>query len=212
MSNKEEKGFTNIIIILSIIIITVALYFLMGATLEDKPLAGRGSEIDRQHKADIGGDFTLLDQNGFVFTDNQLNGKISMIYFGFSACPDICPTSLNKMAEVTSTLDKYGIDVTPVFVSLDPKRDTPEALKKYLAEYHSKFIGLTGDEAEIKKVADKFKVFFSVSAGSDASKDDYILDHTSLVYIMDKNGDYKTHFHLDTKPEEMIEYIRRNKN
>jgi protein SCO1/2 len=131
-----------------------------------------------------------------------------MIYFGFAHCPDICPTSLKKMSDVVDTVNKYGIDITPVFITLDPERDTPEILQKYLTNFNSRFIGLTGSEDDIKSAADKFKVYYSLAEGS--NKDDYLLDHTSLIYIMDRDGNYSKHFHLDSKPEEIVEYIRMN--
>ncbi|MES2214981.1 MAG: SCO family protein [Pseudomonadota bacterium] len=210
MSVQEERGFTKIVAVIAIIIITVAIYFIMTSTIQDKPLAGRGGEIDRKGDADIGGDFTLIDQDGKTFTNTQLKGKLSLIYFGFTFCPDICPTSLQKITKVIETLDKYGKDVTPVFITIDPKRDTSESLKKYLANFHPKLIGLTGEEKDIKDTADKFKVFYAPAPGSGTGRNDYLLDHTSLVYIMDKNGKYMKHFHIDSSPEEIIEYIRVN--
>jgi protein SCO1/2 len=210
MSDKEDQGFTKIVAVVAIVIVTVAIYFIMTSQIQDKPLAGRGSEIDRKNIADIGGDFILIDQDGKTFTSTQLLGKPSLIYFGFAFCPDICPTSLLKMKNVVETLDKYGIDVTPVFITIDPKRDTSESLKKYLANFHSKFIGLTGSEEDIKSTSDKFKVYYAPTPDSGTKRNDYLLDHTSLVYVMDKNGKYMKHFHIDSKPEEIIEYIRIN--
>lgn len=210
MSDKEEQGFTKIVVVIAIVIVTVAIYFIMTSQIQDKPLAGRGSEIDRKNISDIGGDFTLIDQDGKTFTNTQLLGKPSLIYFGFAFCPDICPTSLSKMKNVVETLDKYGIDVTPVFITVDPKRDTSEVLKKYLANFHSKFIGLTGSEEDIKSASDKFKVYYAPAQGSGTNSNEYLLDHTSLIYVMDKNGRYMKHFHIDSKPEEIIEYIRIN--
>lgn len=210
MSQNEEKGLTKVLILFAIIIAVVAIYFIMTSSIKDKPLAGRGSEIDRQGSVDIGGEFTLIDQNGQPFGSEQLRGKTALVYFGFSFCPDICPTSLHKMAKVVETLGKYNIVVTPVFISLDPERDTSEILKKYLATFGDTFIGLTGDKTKVKAVADKFKVFYAVAPGSTVGKSGYLLDHTSLLYIMDKNGKYMHHFHIDSSPEEIVEYLRVN--
>ena len=210
MSHQEGRGFTKIVIVIAIVVVTCAIYFMMTSSIQDKPLAGRGSAIDRGGSADIGGNFTLTDQNGNAFNSAQLKDKPSLIYFGFTFCPDICPTSLQKITKVVDTLDKYGIDVNPVFITIDPKRDTAESLKKYLANFNSKFIGLTGDEKDIKETADKFKVYYALAQGSNTGRSDYLLDHTSLVYVMDKNGKYMAHFHIDSKPEEIIEYVRIN--
>ena len=195
---------------MAIVFTVVAIYFIISSSIDDKPLSGRGSQIDRAGAVDIGGAFTLTDQDGKVFASSTLEGKPSIIYFGFSYCPDICPTSLHKITEVVNTLDKYGITVTPVFITLDPKRDTAEVLKKYLAHFHKRLVGLTGRPEDIKTTADKFKVYYALAQGDQKAQDDYMLDHTSLVYIMDKNGHYASHFHLDSKPEEIIEYIRLN--
>ena len=205
MQNSEASGFTKIVIVFAIVIAILATYFIMTAGSSNKPLAGQGASIG---KADIGGEFSLMDQDGKPFSNKQLKGKLSLIYFGFTFCPDICPASLQKLTAVMDTLDKYKIDVTPVFITIDPKRDTPASLKAYLGHFHRKFIGLTGKPEEIKEVADKFKVYYAVAHGSDLNRNDYLLDHTSLVYLMDKNGEYMAHFHIDSDPETMIEYIR----
>lgn len=212
MSQKEERNLVKALIVIAIIIAVVAVYFIMTSSIKDKPIAGRGSQIDRKGGGDIGGEFTLVDQNNQSFSSEQLKGKTSLIYFGFSFCPDICPTSLNKMAKVVETLGKYNIDVTPVFISLDPERDTPEILQKYLLTFGDKFVGLTGDKEKVKAVADKFKVFYALAPGSNVGTNGYLLDHTSLLYIMDKNGKYMHHFHIDSSPEEIIEYLRVNAN
>jgi protein SCO1/2 len=141
-----------------------------------------------------------------------LHGKLSLIYFGFTYCPDICPTSLQKLSAVIQTLDKYQIDVTPVFITIDPSRDTPALLKEYLGHFHAKFIGLTGTEEQIREVADLFKVFYARAKDAAATKGNYMLDHSSFIYLMDKNGRYMKHFYMSTTEEEMIEYIRINKD
>ena len=205
MSGAEEKGFAKIVAVAAVVITIVALYFIMTVSIPTKPMAGQGNATS---KADIGGEFTLTDQDGQPFGTTQLKGKLSMIYFGFTFCPDICPTSLQKLTSVMDTLDKYGIEVTPVFITIDPKRDTSASLKSYLKHFHGKFVGLTGSEETIKEVAGKFKVYYAIAPGSDPKRNDYLLDHTSLVYLMDKNGDYMTHFHIDSNPNEIVEYIR----
>lgn len=206
MSHTEEKGFAKVVAVAAVVITIIALYFIMTASVPPKPLAGQGSMASG--KANIGGEFALTDQDGQPFGTAQLKGRPSMIYFGFTFCPDICPTSLQKLTSVMDTLDKYGIDVTPVFITIDPKRDTSASLKTYLKHFHAKFVGLTGSEEAIKEVADKFKVYYSIAPGSDPKRNDYLLDHTSLVYLMDKDGNYMTHFHIDSHPGEIVEYIR----
>ena len=205
MRNNEERAFTKIIIIIAIAITILSFYFLM---LPD-PTKGQ-SENKSIGKAEIGGHFVLTDLNGKSFDSDILKGKISLIYFGFTFCPDICPTALQKLSVLLDDLNKYNINVTPIFITIDPKRDVPAALKQYLAHFHPKLMGLTGSEEQIRVVADQFKVFYEVIPGSDKGNNDYLLDHSSLVYILDKNGEYAGHFHIETSEEEMLQYIIKN--
>lgn len=205
---KASKIVTKIVIILSIIIAALSLYILVTIDLTDKPLAGQGGMAD---DVQIGGEFTLTDHNGNEFNSNMMQGKLSLVYFGFTYCPDICPTSLQKLTKVLSTLDKYQIEVLPIFITLDPPRDTPALLKEYLGHFHQNLIGLTGSKKKIKEVADLYKVFYTMAEGASTKDDKYMLDHTSFVYLMDKKGKYMKHFYMNSTPEEMIEYIRINK-
>lgn len=207
-NHKESKKVARVIIILSMIIAAISMYIVLTIDLSDKPLAGQGG--DPIGEAQIGGDFVLTDQNGNEFNSKMMRGKLSLIYFGFTFCPDICPTSLQKLTQVLSTLDKYQIDVLPIFITVDPARDTSAFLKEYLSHFHEKFIGLTGTEKQIREVADLYKVFYAV-AGDGAEGDKYMLDHSSFVYLMDKNGKYMKHFYMSSTPEEIIEYIRVHK-
>lgn len=200
---------SNIVKILLLVgagLATVSLYILLSNPIPKKPLAGSGGAIEEN--IPIGGDFELTDQDGKIFNSNQLKGKLSLIYFGFTYCPDVCPTSLQKLSEVITTLDKYRIDVTPVFITIDPERDTSELLKGYLSHFHPRLIGLTGSPEQIKKVADEFKVYYATVVNT--TGDNYMLDHTSFLYLMDKNGKYMKHFYFSSTPEEIIEYIRVN--
>jgi len=200
---------TKIIIIFSIIIAGLSLYILLAIELPNKPLAGQGGGINDD--VPIGGKFTLVDQNGDKFDSDKMKGHLSLVYFGFTYCPDICPTSLNKLSNVISTLDKYNIDVMPIFITIDPGRDTSELLKGYLSHFHPKFIGLTGSDEEIKQVADLYKVFYVRTQNPHNGPKNYLLDHSSFVYLMDKKGKYMKHFYMNSTEEEIIEYIRVNK-
>lgn len=175
--------------------------------LPTKPLAGQGIEVDNTTK--IGGDFTLTDHNGNIFSSDSMKGKISLIYFGFTFCPDICPTSLQKLTTVVTTLDKYQISILPIFITVDPTRDTSKILKEYLEHFSPRFLGLTGSEQEINYVANLYKVFFT-KAENTHTRDlhEYMIDHSSFIYIMDKNGQYLKHFYMSTEAEEIINFIR----
>ena len=210
MENKSSKKFSKIIIALSAVIAAISLYILVAIELPDKPVAGQGGL--KTEEALIGGEFTLTDHNGNEFNSEQMKGKLSLVYFGFTFCPDICPTSLQKLTNVLTTLDKYQIDVLPIFITVDPSRDTQGLLKEYLAHFHPKLLGLTGTEEQIRGVADLYKVFYARAEGADEAGKNYMLDHSSFVYLMDKNGKYLKHFYMNTKAEEIIEFIRINEH
>lgn len=190
-------------------ILITSLYLLLSAQDTTKPLV---SNDGLSSGVEIGGEFQLTDQNGNIFNRSSLKGKLSLIYFGFTSCPDICPTALNKITEALSTLEKYQIAITPVFITIDPERDTEKILKNYLNYFHQKFIGLTGSAEQIKEVADKFKVYYAKSAMNESENKNYMMDHSSFIYLLDENGQYLKHFYLATEPKEIIEFIRINHN
>ena len=202
---KMQSNVIKIIIIISLLIGVGALYLLLSLRTPAKPLAGQVNIYEDNVK--IGGDFELIDQNGEIFNSDELKGNLSLIYFGFTRCPDICPTSLNKMTEIVEMLNKHNIDILPIFITIDSKRDTPIVLKEYLKHFHPKFIGLTGNEQQIKDITNKFKVFYARVNNDDADPN-YMFDHSSFIYLMDTNGKYLKHFYLDSSPKEIIEFLR----
>ena len=204
------SNFVRFLIVFSIAIIITSVYFIMIGITPHKPIAGQGSTIENKTHTSIGGPFSLTSHNGKIFSEQDLTGKITLVYFGFTFCPDICPTSLEKFSTAIDVLTKYNIDVTPIFITVDPRRDTQAVLKEYLTYFSPKIIGLTGTEKQIRDVASAFKIFYSIS--EDADTDNYMIDHTSLCYLFDKDGKYYTHFYYDTSAEEIIEYIRIHKN
>ncbi len=202
-----QSNVINIIIGMSLLIGVGALYLLLSLRTPDKPLAGQVNIYEDNAK--IGGDFELIDQNGAVFSSDKLKGKLSLVYFGFTSCPDICPTSLNKITKAVEIVSKNKIDIVPVFITIDPRRDTPVVLKEHLKYFHPKFIGLTGNEKQIREVADNFKVYYAKSASDESDNDqDYMLDHSSFTYLMDKNGKYLKHFYLESSPNEIMEFLK----
>ncbi|WP_395477532.1 SCO family protein [Rickettsia endosymbiont of Pantilius tunicatus] len=203
-----QSNVIKIIIGVSLLIGVGALYLLLSLKTPDKPLAGQVNIYE--DNAEIGGDFELIDQNGELFNSDELKDKLSLIYFGFTSCPDICPTSLNKITKAVEILSENKIDIVPVFITIDPSRDTPAVLKEYLKHFHPKFIGLTGNEKQIREVADKFKVYYAKVVSESDNNQDYMLDHSSFTYLMDKNGKYLKHFYLDSAPKEIMEFLKSN--
>lgn len=151
-------------------------------------------------KAAIGGAFTMTDQNGNLFTEANLKGIKTLMFFGFTHCPDICPTTLTVLTDALQQLPKKmreGVQV--VFVTVDPARDTPEILKEYLGNFDAGYIGLSGTEEQLKDMAKKYLVYYAKNAESDPQY--YLMDHSAYIYVFDDNAEYVTHFSHKMLPE-----------
>jgi protein SCO1/2 len=157
--------------------------------------------------AAIGGPFRLTDQFGAVRTEADFRGRFMLLFFGFSYCPDVCPTVLQTMNTALDELGPAGERVAPIFITIDPARDTVARLRDYAANFHPRLVALTGSADEIAAVARAYRVYYA-RAGDDASGD-YDMDHTSIVYLMGPDGAYVSHFTHETPIEEIIEAIRK---
>jgi protein SCO1/2 len=153
----------------------------------------------------IGGAFALIDQNGARRTDADFRDKFMLVYFGFTYCPDVCPTDLLQMGLAVDRLGPAGDSVQPIFITVDPERDTPEHLKEYLTMFHPRFIGLTGDAAAIKEAARAYRVYY---ARADLPKSDYTIDHSAFIYLMGRNGEYLSFFPPGTSAELLAGALR----
>lgn len=157
--------------------------------------------------ADIGGPFELVNQDGKTVTEADFKGRLLLIYFGYTYCPDACPTALGVMAAALGKLDVAGERVTPILISIDPARDTPEALKDYVAAFHPRLVGLTGSEEQVAKAAKAYRAFYQKQPG--ATGEGYLMDHSTLIYLMDAEGKFLTYFGPQATPDEVAEAIRR---
>lgn len=156
--------------------------------------------------AAIGGPFQLTDQNGKAVTDKNLKGKPTLIFFGYTHCPDICPTSLFELSEVLRAMGKDADKVNAVFISVDPERDTPATMKDYLSSFDPHLEGLSGDPAETAKVITSYRVYAKKIPTKDG---DYTMDHTALIYLMDRDGRFVSPFNLKRTPEEAAADLKR---
>ncbi len=168
-------------------------------------IAGRGPAPITQPSA-IGGPFRLVDQDNAVVTQDALKGKPSLVFFGFTHCPDICPTTLFDVSEVYKALGRDGDKVRAFFVTVDPERDTPAILKEYLSSFDGRLRGLTGDPASVAAVEKAYRVY---SKKIPLEHGGYTMDHTALVYLMDKDGRFVAPFNLKRKPQESAEDLKR---
>ena len=139
----------------------------------------------------VGGPFHLIDHHGKEFTEKDLVGKYSLVYFGFTHCPDICPEELDKMAGMIEKVkERHGAGkMRSVFISCDPARDTPEVLERYLKEFHEDIVGLVGSWEEVKEVCKAYRVYFSTPPDVKPGQD-YLVDHSIYFYLMDPEGDF----------------------
>src|ERR1700682_6366876 len=156
--------------------------------------------------AAIGGPFQLTDQAGHTVTEKSLQGRPTLIFFGFTHCPDVCPTSLFEISEVLKAMGKDADRVNAYFVSVDPKRDNAAAMKDYLSSFDPHLQGLTGDPDAVAKVVSGFRVYAKKVPWKDG---DYTMDHTALVYLMDRDGKFVAPFNLKRKPEEAASDLKR---
>jgi protein SCO1/2 len=159
--------------------------------------------------AGIGGPFSLVDGAGKPFTDRDLLGKSALIYFGYTFCPDICPTTLSS---VVAALDALGPDaekVRPVFISVDPKRDTPAVIRDYVAAFSPRLVGLTGSPEAVAEAAHAYRVYYAPHRTGNGP-DDYTMDHSSILYLMGPDGQFRALIRTDQSPQAMAADIRRN--
>jgi protein SCO1/2 len=157
--------------------------------------------------AAIGGPFELVDQTSAARRDSEFRGRYLLVYFGFTFCPDACPTALLAMADALDRIGPLASRVQPILISVDPERDTPAKLASYVAAVDERLIGLTGTNAQIAAAARAYRVFFRKVTPPGMT--DYLVDHTSLIYLMGPDGKFVAHFSHETAPERMAETLRR---
>jgi protein SCO1/2 len=153
----------------------------------------------------IGGPFALIDQTGARRTDADFHGKLLLVYFGFTYCPDVCPTDLQEIAAAIDRLGPAGDAVQPVFITVDPARDTPEHLKDYVALFHPRLVGLTGSAADIQNAARAYRVYYATAP---LETGDYTVDHSAFIYLMGRDGGYIGFFPPGTSAELMAGTLR----
>jgi protein SCO1/2 len=167
-------------------------------------VAQRGS-VPLPQSAAIGGPFHLVDQEGRAVTDQDMKGRPFLVFFGFTHCPDICPTTLFDISEIFRQLGPDADRAGALFITVDPERDTPALIKDYLSSFDPHLRGLTGDPAALASVIKQYRVYARKVPSADGS---YTMDHTGLVYLMDKDGHFVAPFSLKRRPEESAAALR----
>ena len=175
---------------------------------------------NKNNNEKIGGDFDLTNHLGDKITNDSFNDYHRLVFFGFTNCPDLCPNTLNNVGTIIDEIDKKN-KIVPIFITVDPERDTVNKLNDYLKNFHPKIIGLTGTKEQIKNVKSNYKIFSKKiidMKDMDEKKDDhhdshdhggYSVDHTTIIYLMDKKGFYITHFSPESKNSEIINKLNK---
>jgi protein SCO1/2 len=177
----------------------------LGAQTQSARSAAELMDAVMWNREPIGGPFALIDHNGKPRTDADFRGKLLLVYFGFTYCPDVCPTDLQNIGLALDQLGSAGEKIQPLFITLDPERDTAEHLKDYVPMFHPRLIGLTGDAAAIHAAAAAYRAYY---AKVPLKGDDYTIDHSSFIYVVGADGQYLGFFPPGTPPERIAESIR----
>ena len=194
MKNHMNPRAIRLLLVLSAFLAGLVLCFAVVLLV-----TGRGSAPIIAAPSAIGGPFRLTDQNGKTITDQDLKGHPFLVFFGFTHCPEVCPTALFDISEILGRLGPDAEKVNALFITVDPERDTPEKLKEYLSSFNPRLIGVGGDADALAAVAKAYRVYYKKVPLKDG---DYTMDHTAIVYLMDKNGQFVAPFSLKRRPEE----------
>ncbi len=155
--------------------------------------------------ADVGGPFSLIDQDGVRRTDKDFLGRHMLVFFGFTYCPDVCPTTLAILSAALDEIGPEAENIVPVLITVDPARDTPEALKPYLSSFGSNFVGLTGTTEEIAAVANAYHAYYEIVENEGG---DYILNHSTAIYLMGPDGKFVTNYTINMGPDAIAADLR----
>ena len=202
--SEKPRGSPRFVLIAAVLagLLVLAAATLLGVALRQTPPQGGGLLASA-----IGGPFHLTDQNGKAFTDADLKGKWHLVFFGYTHCPDTCPTTLNELSQAIAQLgDKQQREVRIVFISVDPERDTPAVLKSYLGSFDAPSVGLTGSADEVKQAAKDYRVYYAKHPLADGG---YDMDHSALIYVMDPEGHFNSALSLDSTADQMAAKLRK---
>ncbi len=193
--------------IVACVAVAWALVFLVKDRRPTRP--AQGPVIMLTDAADIGGPFRLTDHTGKRVTEADFKGRYMLLFFGYIHCPDVCPAELQTMGRAMDRLAAKGDNIVPVFISVDPERDSPAILKGYVAAFHPSMVGLTGSAAEIKAAAKAYKVYYRKQPGAKPGDTKILMDHTSFIYLVGPDGKVVALIRGGTRPEVLARELAR---
>ncbi len=182
--------------------------FYLGPKLSEPFSPQAAFNVETVGKPKIGGPFTLTDHNGRTVSDGDFRGRYMLVYFGYTFCPDVCPTALTVMSDALDLVGDKADKVAPIFITVDPERDTPEYLKAYVEHFHPRLLGLTGSPEQVAAAAKGYKVYYS-KVGDGYDDGDYSMDHSSYTYLIGPDGEYVAAFGHKTDAEDMAKKLEK---
>ena len=203
--SEQERMRQRVLILVLVVMAAVSAAIAAALVARSDRSAGRAPGVG---EVQLGGPLDLVHHTGRRFSEAELAGKYRLVFFGYTYCPDICPLGLHTMAEALDRLPpELAQKIQPIFVSVDPERDTPALLKDYVAAFHPRLVGLTGTVEEIEAVKKAWRVYARKSEEQRGA--DYLVDHSTFTYLMGPDGRYLAHFGHGTTPEQMAERLAR---
>jgi cytochrome oxidase Cu insertion factor (SCO1/SenC/PrrC family) len=196
--------YTTALVVIAGLLVGAAVALAVFPQARERLLPTAGIKVMGQ--ALVGGPFTLTDHKGRRVTDQDFRGRFMLVFFGFTFCPDVCPTALQVASEALNKLGPKADRFVPIFISIDPERDTPAQLASYVESFHPQLVGLTGSRAEIDAAVKAYRVYVR-RVEDPKSTAGYTFDHTSLIYVMGPDGAYRTHFTHTTNADAMAERL-----
>ena len=187
-------------------VVIASLFCCVVAVAEEQPSAVQMMDDLMYGRGTVGGPFTLTDQAGRRRSDSEFRGRLMIVYFGYTFCPDVCPADLMAITQALDALGPQAQGIQPVFITLDPERDT-KVLADYVAAFHRSLVGLTGSPEEIRKIANAYKAFYAKVPGE--REGEYAIDHTGIIYLMGRDGKYLGFMPPQTNPHRLTEVLRK---
>jgi cytochrome oxidase Cu insertion factor (SCO1/SenC/PrrC family) len=205
---QNKKLITGLSLVAVLALFTVLGVWRTGQPHDDRGavVAGHDNEIIEEGLPSIGGPFQLVDQKGTLRTEEDFRGKPMMIYFGYTYCPDICPMGLSAMSQALKEIGDENA-FQPIFITVDPERDTVGQLSTYAQNFDPHFVMLTGDKDHIAEAMSAYRVY-AARAPEDRGANDYLIDHSSVIYFMDEKGQFAMHFNHQSTSEEIVKGIK----